>query len=217
MTEAGISEESCWNRIGIYGSRECPRLAEVIHCRSCGVYQAAGRALFDRPPAEDSIERWTEQLSAVTDEDAAERTSLVVFRLGAEWFALPAEWVREGIAPGLWRSVPHRSGNEFLGIMSVRGDLIPYFSLAAVLGIESEADSASGVVLVCGGEGRRLVFPVGAILGARRLILDEESRPPATVGRAADAYTRWLVRHHVGSIAVLDAERLFGALEAMLR
>jgi chemotaxis-related protein WspD len=217
MKEAGIPEGSCWNRTGIYGSRECSRLAEVIHCRSCGVYQAAGRALFDRPPAADSIERWTEQLAAVPDEDVAERTSLVVFRLGDEWFALPAERVREGVAAGPWRSVPHRSGKEFLGIMSVRGDLIPYFSLAAVLGVESEADSASELVLVCGGEGCRLVFPVGAVLGARRLILDEENRPPATVGRAADAYTRWLVTHHVGSIAVLDAERLFGALEAMLR
>ncbi|UZR30307.1 chemotaxis protein CheW [Methylococcus mesophilus] len=217
MKEAGIPEGSCWNQTGIYGSRECSRLAEVIHCRSCGVYQTAGRALFDRLPAEDSIDRWTEQLSAVPDADAAERTSLVVFRLGAEWFALPAERVREGVAPGPWRSVPHRSGKEFLGIMSVRGDLMPYFSLAAVLGIETEADSTSELVLVCGGEGRRLVFPVGAILGARRLILGEESRPPATVGRAADAYTRWLVRHHVGSIAVLDAERLFGALEALLR
>ncbi|AAU93088.1 CheW-like domain protein [Methylococcus capsulatus str. Bath] len=217
MTEAGIQEGQCWNRIGIYGSRACSRLTEVIHCRSCDVYQVAGRALFDRPPGEDSIDRWTEQLSAVPDDDAAERTPLVVFRLGAEWFALPAEWVREGAAPGPWRRVPHRSGTEFLGIMNVRGELIPYFSLAAVLGIESEADSAAERVLVCGGEGHRLVFPVGAILGLRRLVLDETSRPPATVGKAADAYTRWLVRHAVGSIAVLDAERLSGALEALLR
>ncbi|MDF9391374.1 MULTISPECIES: chemotaxis protein CheW [Methylococcus] len=217
MMETGTPEGNCWNRIGIYGSRECSRLAEVIHCRSCGVYQTAGRALFDRPPTEDSIDRWTEQLSAVPDEDTAERTSLVVFRLGAEWFALPAEWVREGIAPGPWRSVPHRSGKEFLGIMSVRGELIPYFSLAAVLGIGSGVDSATERVLVCGGEGRRLVFPVGAILGLRRLVLDEAGRPPVTVGKAVDAYTRWLVRHAVGSIAVLDAERLSAALEARLR
>ncbi|MDD2769404.1 MAG: chemotaxis protein CheW [Methylococcus sp.] len=208
-------QASCWKQIGVYGNRECVRLADVIHCRSCAVYQQAGRELFDRVPSEASIDRWTEQLAAVPADDSAERTSLVIFRLSAEWFALPAHWVQEGVEAGPWRRIPHRSGNEFLGLMSVRGDLLPYFSLGAVLGIGSE--SGSGYVLVCGGEGRRLAFGVQAILGARRLVLNEESRPPATVGRAADAYTLRLAELEVGSVAVLDGERLFGVLEARLR
>ena len=40
--------DDCWNRIGVFGDKSCPRLERHIHCRNCEVYGAAAIALLDR-------------------------------------------------------------------------------------------------------------------------------------------------------------------------
>jgi chemotaxis-related protein WspD len=217
MTDGAEWSESCWKRIGIFGNRSCDRLDDIVHCRSCSIYQEAGRSLFDRPPSDESIDRWSELLAIIPEDDDTERVSLVIFRLGQEWFGLPANRVNEGIEPGPWRRIPHRSGREFLGLMNVRGDLLLYFSLHAMLGFDPEPADTYPLVLVCGETGRRLVFPVQELLGARRLALGMGTKPPVTIARASDAYTLALVETDVGRVAVLDADRLFHAMETKAR
>jgi chemotaxis-related protein WspD len=172
--------------------------------------------LFDQPPSEDYVEDWTERLAAIPEREEGVRVSVVVFRLGGEWFALPIACFAEVGEVRLWRRVPHRSGREFLGFVTVRGELVPCFSLSAFLGgPPAEADRYARI-LICGEPGRLLAFPVEEVRGVERLTEGLRQSPPATVARAANAYTRFLVESEIGKIAVLDAERLFAAMETVL-
>jgi chemotaxis-related protein WspD len=211
---------SCWKQTGSFGgNRKCDRLADLIHCRNCAVYQQAAHTLLDRPPLKKNIARWTEQLAAIPEDEANgnEHISIVIFQIGNEWFGLPTERVGTGNENCRWRRIPHRSGKEFLGLMAVRGELVLYFSLHAILDIDPAAHSTCTQVLVCGEENRRLAFSVKKIGGERRVALTADSKPPVTIARAADAYTRALVETEGCPVAILDADSLFRAMEAKAR
>ena len=77
--------DDCWNRIGIFGDKSCPKLPEHIHCRNCAVYSAAATRLLDRYSFEQEPEEHNAQPMA---EQKVATRSLVVFRLGGEWLGL---------------------------------------------------------------------------------------------------------------------------------
>lgn len=217
-TQATSISERCWKQKGSFGGNsQCKLLDDVIHCRNCEVYQLAAHALLDRPPLENSVDRWTEQLALIPEQEKNELISIVIFQLGNEWFGLATERVGTGVEDCRWRRIPHRSGKEFLGLMAVRGELVLCFSLHAILGMDIVTQESCTQVLVCGEESRRLAFPVQKIGGERRVALTAESKPPVTIARAADAYTHALVETEGCSVAVLDADRLFRAMEAKAR
>jgi chemotaxis-related protein WspD len=84
------ARNDCWNQIGVAGDGTCPELEKVIHCRNCPVYSAGGRHLPEREPPEDYLREWTRALAEEKDEDkAADTLSVLIFRLGQEWLALP--------------------------------------------------------------------------------------------------------------------------------
>jgi chemotaxis-related protein WspD len=219
-TPAVTQTASCWKQIGSFGgNRQCDRLANLIHCRNCPVYQQAAHTLLDRPPQEKNVAQWTEQLAAIPEEEneGNEHISIVIFQIGNEWFGLPTERIGAGSEGCRWRRIPHRSGKEFLGLMAVRGELALCFSLHAILDIDPDEHGACTQVLVCGEENRRLAFPVQKIGGERRITLTADSKPPVTIARAVDAYTQALVKTEGCPVAVLDADRLFRAMEAKAR
>jgi len=209
----------CWKRTGtLGGDRTCDRLAGLIHCRNCAVYHRAAHTLLDRPPQKKYVDLWTEQLAAQPENDEGiEHISIVIFQIGHEWFGLPTERVGSGSEGCRWRRIPHRSSKEFLGLMAVRGELVLCFSLHAILDIDPGEYSTCTHVLVCGEENRRLAFPVQKIGGERRIILTPDNKPPVTISRAVDTYTQALVETEGYPVAVLDADRLFRAMEAKAR
>ena len=82
--------DACWNRIGVWGDRSCPELAKVTHCHNCPVFAAAGRRFLDAPSPPDYLDEWTARLAAPGATAATgDESSVLVFRLGDEWLALP--------------------------------------------------------------------------------------------------------------------------------
>jgi chemotaxis-related protein WspD len=96
------SDETCWNTIGVWGEREprCELLPEVIHCQNCEVYCKAGRGLLEREPTADYLQEWQEELAEEKVKEEAASQSLVVFRLGMEYLALPMRALLEVRLPG---------------------------------------------------------------------------------------------------------------------
>jgi hypothetical protein len=41
-----VKLNDCWNKIGVWGNRECGELKKVIHCRNCTVYSSLAAQLF---------------------------------------------------------------------------------------------------------------------------------------------------------------------------
>ena len=62
-----VVNDTCWNKIGVWGDRSCPELAKVTHCHNCPVFAAAGRQFLDAPSPPDYLDEWTVRLASADD------------------------------------------------------------------------------------------------------------------------------------------------------
>lgn len=81
---------------------------------------------------------WTEHIARPVQQEDRDTTSAVIFRIGAEWLALPTAALQEVSNLKRIHRVPHRTGGVVLGVVNVRGELLTCVSLARVFGLESE-------------------------------------------------------------------------------
>jgi chemotaxis-related protein WspD len=219
---------NCWKQIGVWGDATCPKLAEVAHCRNCPVYSSAAAQLLNGQPPEDYLREWAERLARPRPAaEAPETQAALIFRLGAEWLALPAAVLQEVAELRPIHSLPHRRGRVLKGLVNVRGELLLCVSLGGLLGLEEPAAQASngqrparrGVyerLLVVSAEGGRLAFPVNEVHGIRRFAPAQLQPIPATVALAAARYTRGILPWEGRSVGCLDDETLFHTLNRSL-
>lgn len=211
----------CWNRIGVRGDRSCPELSKHIHCRNCPVQAAAVASLLDRAAPPDHLDLWAAQYARPPEAREAGLHPVVIFRVGAEWLALPTLLFVEVATLRPVHSLPHRRSALVRGLVNIRGELLVCVSAAGVLGIEEEAagDAArqgARRLLVLSREGSRLVFAVDEVGGPYRYHPRELLPPPATVARASGTYTKAVFAWREKSVACLDDELLFYTLDRSL-
>ncbi len=208
--------EDCWKRVGVWGAEmpRCERLKEVIHCRNCDVYTRAGRNLLERALPEEYTREWTEVMASRKEEEVLGTLALVVFRIGNEWLALPAEIFEEVIEVGQAHTLPHRNSRILKGIVNVHGEIQLCVSLQNLLGLEGDpvGDREEGLnyrrmMVINSGEGR-WVFHVDEIHGIRRVPPGDLQNVPVTVAKARDAYSRGLFFWENRSVALLDEKLL---------
>lgn len=211
--------EDCWNQIGVQGDRSCPELQQYNHCRNCPVYTTAGRTLLEREVPASYLSERTSLLAQVKVEEAVDTLSLGIFRLGGEWLALGAQHLSEVTEPVSVHSLPHRSNSIFLGIVSIRGEILMCISLKDLLGITSDPQSASYSpivyhrMVVAEKEGNRWVFATDEMLGIYRINSHNLQRPPATLSQGTRTYTKAILNWQNKSVSYLDEELLFYTLE----
>ena len=219
MTETVRND--CQNRTGVWGDRSCPRLAEYAHCGNCPEYERHAREFLNRVPPEGYLREW----AALLAEEKAGETKLEgaagVFRLGAEWLALPARLLAEVVAVRPVRRIPHRENNTVLGLVSVRGAITPCISLAHLLGVEEkeatpETRRATPRFLVVHKNNAGWVFPVDEVEGIRRYREADVLPLPVTVSKAMTRFSTGVLSLEERMVGLLDEERLFGALERAL-
>ncbi|MFY4257176.1 chemotaxis protein CheW [Achromobacter xylosoxidans] len=211
--------DDCWNRIGIRGDKRCERLAGYVHCRNCPVYADAAKRILDRlPPQAEGVDDGAGAAQA----GRGRLSSLLVFRLQGEWLGLPTKALDEvaGTRPIL--TLPHRRDPAVLGVTNMRGTLTVCVSLGRLLGLEGAAvDSgrerpAAARMLIFGGAGRAVVFPVDEVEGIHGVDLEALEALPATIEGASLKYSRGVVRYGARSVGVLDETLLMQALERSL-
>jgi chemotaxis-related protein WspD len=234
--------KKCWNEIGIQGDRSCAELNTVIHCRNCPVYTTAGRSLLEREAPENYRAEWTDLLAqtptAVTSDRNAlpqlqrataeffDPLSLVIFRLGVEWLALRASTFQEITPPCPLHKLPHRSNEILLGLVNIRGELLPCISLSNLLGLERpvnppkplnpQGDLARTVysrMVVVNIQGDIWVFSVDEIEGIHRCDRHLIEEVPAVVSKAPITYTKWIVNWRDKKVNYLDEEFVFSSLK----
>jgi chemotaxis-related protein WspD len=218
LAGAAAPRADCWNHIGVQGDRSCPELREHIHCKNCPVYAAAARAVLDRELPDGYGCGWQERFSQGEVEAATEHPSWFIFRLGAEWLALPTAAVDEVTRVSPVHSLPHRRGGAVLGLVNVRGELVVCASLVRVLGVEARPDDAAArpararLLVLRRGSGR-FAAPVDEVHGAERVPERRLVAPPATVGKGTGIFTRHVLPWDARSVGCLDADALLQALE----
>ena len=213
--------DDCWNKIGVIGNGTCAELAKFIHCRNCPVYSTAGAHLLDRELPVAYRREWTEHFSAGKKQTATGKVSVVVFRIGAEWLALPTGVFHEVTE---WRpihSLPHRRQGIVLGLANVRGGLLVCVSLGCLLGLENEGSAAKAPnahdrLVVAEWQGRLLAFPVNEVHGVHRYQPEELREVPATFSRGNPSFSRGVLNWMGASMGCLDEELLFATLNRSL-
>lgn len=216
--------DDCWNRIGVWrrGRETCPELARVVHCRNCERYSAAGRQILQREIPPGYRDAWTRVLAEPERRRQPDTESIVIFRLGDEWLAVPSRIVSEITSARPIRRVPHMRA-LVKGLVNMRGELHLCMSLGALLGLEKGGQprrvgsvGISDRMLLIGDRDNRYVFPVTEVHGLHRHHPGELQPVPATLGKSRASYTKGVLRWRDEHVACLDADLLLKALGASL-
>jgi chemotaxis-related protein WspD len=218
---AAAELSTCWNRIGLYGDGSCPELRRFVHCRNCPVYSNAALQLLNRPMPPDYRQAWTKHFAVEKKRTAPGNISALVFRISAEWLALPTQALQEVAEPRRVHSLPHRQQGIVLGLANIRGELLLCISLGHLLGLDRlpSRERLRGVqhrLLVVAWDGSRLAFPVDEVLGTHRFDSQELKAPPATVAKSVPTYTQGILYWRERTVGVLDPNALFSTLNRSL-
>lgn len=218
---------ACWNRIGNFGDKTCPELKPHIRCLNCEVFRAAAATLLDRKSPEGYLDFWTTRIARPPEVKLAGTRSIVIFRIGGEWLALPTEVFLEVLELRPIHTLPHRHDALVRGLAMVRGELIICISLAHLLGIQTGAATTSQSerqkgrsvyerLLVVGQNGERVVFSVNEVHVGVRYHPNHLKPVPATVAQSAAPYSLGLLSWEDHSVGVLDESLFFYALSRKL-
>jgi chemotaxis signal transduction protein len=126
----------------------------------------------------------------------------VQVRVGAELYALPVAHVLEVSEIGALTAAPGAS-YATLGLRNLRGDLLPVFDLAAVLGLPRGASPAR--MLVAERRGIRAGFAVDEVTDVEELPDGDQGADSELLSSAA------LINGSL--VGVIDVDRLFDVLE----
>jgi chemotaxis-related protein WspD len=218
MIPESVRVDDCWNRIGVQGDHSCPELERHVHCRNCPVYSAAALTLLDRDPPPGYLTEWAERYAHVRGQDETGILSVLIFRIGAEWLALPTALVDEVAEERPLHSLPHRRDRLVRGIVNVRGELVVCVALDELLGMGGgslAAHHGTGAfrrLLVVSREGSRLAFAADEVSGTERFHPRELRAVPATMAQATSTYTRDVLPWRQKAVGRLDDRLLFDSL-----
>jgi chemotaxis-related protein WspD len=210
--------EQCWNRIGVRGDRSCPELLKFTHCNNCPVFAAAGRRFLDVPSPAGYLDEWTTRLAARDDTREGDESSVLVFRLGDEWLALPVAVLVEVTRPRTMHRIPHRGG-LLAGMANIRGELHLCVRIDLLLGTATatDADPELRRLVVIRREADCWVFAADEVDQVHRVLLPDLSSAAPTLARSQVKMTRGVFPHAGRSVGLLDDARLFQSLRERLR
>ena len=210
--------EDCWNQIGNAGDGSCPKLVQHVRCLNCPVYAQASRLLLDRMTVTDMQTGVDEPHAGGSGRsDAGDGTTLqaVVFRIQAEWLALPVSALEEVTPARPIHGIPHRRNGTLQGLVNVRGALLPCVSLAAVLHIANVAGLARERprMLVIGAKAGNIVVGVDEVDGIHPIDVANLSNIPATLAHSPVKHTAGWGQCGKRQVGLLDAALVRVALE----
>lgn len=226
--------EDCWNQIGVKGNQSCPELTQVIHCHNCPIYAQGGRRLLEREASSEYYQQWTDFLSQeISRQDTTATVSVVIFRLGEEWFAIPTFRCREITCPSPIHTLPHRTNTVLLGITNIRGEILLCISLKNFLGMRSTDNSTTlkstvselvpgtspiiyeRMMIIANGQ-ESWVFVIDDCYGVHRCLTTDIQPPPASITQSTATYTKGMIPWNDLRVNYLDDWLLFQALNQKL-
>lgn len=217
-----IKVDNCWSKIGVWGTQtpRCDRLEKVTHCRNCDVYSTAGRGLLEREPPLDYVDDWTALLAKSSQATLTKTQSILAFRIGDEFVAIPVGLVKEIVEMGRMHRIPHKCNNVIKGLVSIRGELKLCVSLGGLLGIKKGelsyfdqhriSYSERLIVIVNGSD--EFVFPVSEVIGIRRVDPGTMQGTPSTISNSMLSNIAGIYKIDGRNIGMLDERKLFEGL-----
>jgi chemotaxis-related protein WspD len=192
--------------------------------REGGVGDERAGGLLDRPLPAGYGEEWARHFAEpdrrAAEEEGREDRTVVLFRIGEEWLALPTGLFHEVAEPRRYHSLPHRRDNLVLGIVNVRGELLVCVSLGALLGIAEAGTVERGGrtktfprLAVIGGDGRRVAFPVDEVHGVHRYAARDVVDIPVTIGKSASSFAAMMIAWKGRTVGRLNGQLILETLD----
>lgn len=192
---------------------------------------SASASLLQRPISAAALRDRTAQLATPLPQTGqSDLCSVLVFRLGREWFAISASLCCQVMSPLAAHTLPHCSNGTLLGVVNVRGQMLLKVSLLEVLGLSSTLSNAAAteteesprtqvyprmVVIektVSAGGSDVWVFEVDELDGIHSIALDDLAAPAAGVQLSAATCTRRVFLWQNRRVSLLDDAGLFNAV-----
>jgi len=224
IAEDILEIEDCWNEIGVWrkGGEECPRLADVVHCRNCDRYMNAGRVLLGRQLPEDYGNDWS-NLQSRKSLTQADKTSCVIFRLGDEWFAMPVGVFSEVNPMRMIHDIPHNTSKILRGVVNIRGELKVCVSLGNLIGLTKgkkksakkenmSQETCTTRLVMINHDKYEVVFPVSEIAGVHRYDKNDLGKLPSTIPNDSNHYFLGSVEWKNSDVACIDDVNLFKSI-----
>jgi chemotaxis-related protein WspD len=221
-----IEIDDCWRRIGVRGDRSCPKLEQHLHCRNCPTHKEIARNLLNRSLPFGYRDEWARHFAegrtglGVEKAEGGALQTVVLFRLGEEWLALPVGTFQEVAEPRRIHSLPHRRNSAVLGIVNVRGELLVCVSLAELLGVEDRKTVKRGPrtnafsrLIVIANDDKRVAFVVDEMHGIHRYSECDRLAVPATVGKASTTATAAMISWRGRAVGCLDEALLMAMFD----
>lgn len=187
------------------------------------------QAFFDREAPPEYLDEWSKRLATPETRAESDLESVVIFRLHAEWLALPTGWLVEITDPQPIHAIPHRSNEVLLGLVNVRGQLRLCVSLHGLLGVDPPSAGTPAVHLSMEKDGilrtpyHRMiilrdgldewVFPAEEVLKVDLLAHAARRKPPSTF-LPGSTHTQAVFDYHGRTVGLLDAVSLFNDLRS---
>jgi purine-binding chemotaxis protein CheW len=133
---------------------------------------------------------------------------IIAFKLHKQDFCLETTAIREIRGRGKSTPIPHAPA-YVLGVMDLRGNVIPIFDLAVKLGMEPVENSERSAIVVADVNGGIVGLAVDGV--SDLLTIDRSRVQPLPRGSAFGQvdYAHGIITHDLGMICFLDLNRLF--------
>ncbi|NOX91112.1 MAG: hypothetical protein GXP18_01275 [Gammaproteobacteria bacterium] len=132
----------CWNTVGVWSRarRKCEKLTEYTHCRNCPVFLEIGHSVFEKVAPPGYLAQWRKDIAARESCDISQNNSVLIFRAGHEWFALPANVLGEIATERTIHRIPRNMNRFISGIVNINGEIKICYSLSELLDMSSIDD-----------------------------------------------------------------------------
>jgi chemotaxis-related protein WspD len=180
-------------------------------------YLSAVQRLLDRPIRENDLLQAASRVARPKSQPEPAGQALLVFRIGQEWLALPAECFEHVLPIRPIHTIPHCRGAVH-GLVNVQGQLHLAVRAGAVLDLQRDGESTeSARLLLARQEETSWAFEVDAIHGFLRLDDDRVQVAPVTLAKSPTSHTRGVFELDDKRVALLDAGKFFEAIGRAMR
>ena len=185
----------------------------------------AAMRLLERKAEASYTAEWTHLLARQQETMQGTGTSLVIFRLDQEWFAIDCKVFLAVITARKVHSIPHNTNKVLKGLVNYKGQLTVCVDLHRFLGVDTAADvkpvNERFVQMAAIKKEHELwIFPVDEVQGVYGFNSNLLGNTPVTITKSTKDYFRGVFRGEIEwknkDISYLDEELLFFGLKRNL-
>lgn len=133
---------------------------------------------------------------------------IIAFQLGGQTFCIETTSVLEIRGWAASTPLPHTSA-EILGVINLRGTVIPTIDLARKLGMKSGEPTERSAIVVVEVHGKPLGLVVDQVTDMISVASEQLQPPPAIAGCLGQSYCEGIITQPSGMICFLHLDNLF--------